>query len=140
VRQLHGRVAEIDVGQSVVQAGAVAELKPGDLAAATLTAMEIQLRDVTESDFPILFEHQCDPVSVRMAAFGTKDSDRDALAARWEKSLSDESTTQKAILVDHTVVGFVASFMREGQLEVTYWIARTHWGRGIATAALSQLL
>ena len=105
-----------------------------------MTGMEIHLRDVIESDFPIFFEHQCDPVSARMAAFGTKDPDRDALAARWRKSLSDTSTFQRAIVVNHAVVGFVASFKREGQLEVTYWIARTHWGRGIATAALSRLL
>ena len=50
------------------------------------------------------------------------------------------STTQKAIVEGGKVVGFVASFMREGQLEVTYWIARSHWGRGVATAALLQLL
>lgn len=102
--------------------------------------MEIELRDVIDGDFAIFFDHQRDPVSARMAAFGAKDPDRDALAARWRKSLSDKSTTQRAIVVNHVVVGFVASFKREGQLEVTYWIARTHWGRGIATAALSRLL
>jgi RimJ/RimL family protein N-acetyltransferase len=75
-----------------------------------------------------------------MAAFGTKDSNTSELAARWRKSLADASTTQKAIIEAGRLVGFVATFMREGQLEVTYWIARSHWGRGIATAALSQLL
>jgi RimJ/RimL family protein N-acetyltransferase len=105
-----------------------------------MTAMEIHLREVIESDFPIFFELQCDPISARMAAFGTKDRDEEAFAARLRKNLSHKSTTHKAIVVDRTVVGFVASFMREGQLEVTYWIARTHWGRGIATAALLQLL
>jgi hypothetical protein len=88
-------------------------------------AMEIELRNVTEDDFSIFFEHQCDPVSAPMAAFGTKDPDRHAFAARWKKGLSDESTTQKAIVADRSVVGFVASFKREGQLEVTYWMART---------------
>jgi RimJ/RimL family protein N-acetyltransferase len=102
--------------------------------------MDIQIRDATESDFPTFFEHQCDPASARMAAFGTRDPDRDELAARWKKSLHDGLTTQKAIIVDGNAVGFVASFMREQQLEVTYWIARSHWGRGIATSALSQLL
>ena len=102
--------------------------------------MDIEIRDVSESDLPIFFEHQRDPVSARMAAFGTTDLDREELAARWKKSLRDGATTQKAIVVDGDVVGFVASFVREGRLEVTYWIARSHWGRGIATSALSQLL
>lgn len=102
--------------------------------------MEIQIRDVIESDFPIFFEHQCDAASARMAAFGTKVRNKSELAARWKKSLTHASTTQKAIVESGNVIGFVANFMRERQLEVTYWIARSHWGRGIATAALSQLL
>jgi len=105
-----------------------------------MVAMEIHLRAVIESDFPIFFEYQCDPVSAWMAAFGTKDLDTDALAARWKQSLADGPTTQRAVVVNGEVVGFVASFVRERQLEVTYWIARFHWGRGIATTALSQLL
>jgi RimJ/RimL family protein N-acetyltransferase len=102
--------------------------------------IEIQIRDVIESDFPIFFEHQSDAASARMAAFGTTDPDKNELAARWKKSLTSASTTPKAIVEGGKVVGFVASFMREGQLEVTYWIARSHWGRGVATAALLQLL
>jgi RimJ/RimL family protein N-acetyltransferase len=102
--------------------------------------IEIRIRDVIESDLPIFFEHQCDAASARMAAFGTKDPNENELAARWKRSLTDTSTTQKAIVEGGNVIGFVASFMREGQVEVTYWIARSHWGRGVATAALSQLL
>jgi hypothetical protein len=37
-------------------------------------AIEIELRDVIESDFPIFFEHQCDAISAHMAGFGTKNS------------------------------------------------------------------
>ena len=102
--------------------------------------LQIQLRDVVESDFPILFEHQRDPVSARMATFGTRDQTPDEFAARWTKSIASGSTTTKVIVLGEQVVGFVASFLREERLEVTYWIARSHWGRGIATAALSQLL
>ena len=34
----------------------------------------------------------------------------------------------------------IASFVLEGDTEVTYWIRRDRWGRGIATAALAELL
>jgi RimJ/RimL family protein N-acetyltransferase len=34
----------------------------------------------------------------------------------------------------------VASFEDAGQLEVTYWLGREFWGRGIATRALAALL
>jgi RimJ/RimL family protein N-acetyltransferase len=102
--------------------------------------IEIELRDVVESDFQIFFEHQRDAEAARMAAFGTRDPAATDLAARWKKSRADASTTQKAIVAAGRVVGFVASFMREGKPQVTYWIARSHWGRGIATSALSQLL
>ena len=102
--------------------------------------VDIKLRDAIESDFPILLEHQRDTASAHMAAFGTKDPNPSELAARWKKSLADASTIQKAIIEAGRLVGFVATFIRDGQLAVTYWIARSHWGRGIATAALSQLL
>lgn len=100
----------------------------------------IELRDVVESDLPVFFGYQRDETSARMAAFGTRDPDASAYAARWRKGLADPSTTHKTIVVDGRVVGFVATFRLEGKLEVTYWIARAHWGRGLATRALSMLL
>jgi RimJ/RimL family protein N-acetyltransferase len=58
---------------------------------------------------------------------------------RWRKALVP-GTTQQAVLVGGEVVGLAATFFLEDKLQVTYWIARAHWGRGIATAALAQLL
>jgi RimJ/RimL family protein N-acetyltransferase len=37
-------------------------------------------------------------------------------------------------------VGQIASFDLEGHREVTYWIGREDWGRGIATRALHAFL
>lgn len=101
---------------------------------------DIELRDVTEDDFAIFFEHQRDEVASRMAAFGTRDPDAGSFAARWAKSRADAGTTQKAIVVAGHVVGFVATFVYDQKLQVTYGVARSHWGRGIASAALSALL
>lgn len=101
---------------------------------------ELQLREVLESDYSVLFAHQRDPVAAWMAGFGTKDSDAGQLAARWERSLADGSTTARTIVENGCVVGFVATFSRDEKPQVTYWIARSHWGRGIATAALLRFL
>lgn len=44
------------------------------------------------------------------------------------------------ILVDDEIVGSIGSYVIEGEAEVTYWIRRDLWGRGIASAALAELL
>ena len=41
---------------------------------------------------------------------------------------------------EREVVGHVAAFEQFGAREVSYWIARPHWGRGIATQALRLFL
>jgi RimJ/RimL family protein N-acetyltransferase len=100
---------------------------------------DVKLRDVVDSDFTAFFALQRDEEAARMAGFGTRDPDAGELAARWSR-VRAEGTTQKAILVGEEVVGFAATFLLEGRPQVTYWVARSHWGRGIATEALSQLL
>jgi len=106
-----------------------------------MEAGDIVLRDVAESDLPILFEHQSDPEASRMAAFVSRDpSDRDAFLAHWKRILSDDTGTMKAILWRGQVCGIVGSFMIGGEPHVTYWIGREFWGNGIATEALSRLL
>ena|SRR5665213_3490220 len=46
----------------------------------------------------------------------------------------------KTIVHGADAIGFVATFLNEGKTEVTYWIGRSHWGRGVATAALGKLI
>ncbi|MFQ5930772.1 MAG: GNAT family N-acetyltransferase [Nitrospiraceae bacterium] len=101
----------------------------------------VLLRDVVESDLPIFFEQQLDPAANQMAAFTAKDpADRDAFTAHWTKIRGDDSVTIRAILFDGDVAGHIASFERFGKPEVTYWIGREFWGKGIATKALSEFL
>ena len=103
--------------------------------------MDIELRPVAPADLPIFFEHERDPVACRMAAFMADDpNDRDAFDAHWQRVLANDTVTVRTILADGAVAGHVASFLREGDLEVTYWVDRAMWGRGIATAALTALL
>ncbi len=101
--------------------------------------IKVTLRDVTAGDLPILFEHQMDPQANRMAAFPARD--RDAFMEHWTtKILGDRSVVAKVIVVDGEVAGNILSFEQSGERKVGYWIGRDHWGRGVATKALSAFL
>ena len=98
----------------------------------------ILLRDVIESDLPIFFEQQLDPVATQMAAFPARD--REAFMAHWTKILADETNILKTILFDGQVAGNIVSWLHSGEREVGYWLGREYWGKGIATRALSTFL
>ena len=102
---------------------------------------DLLLREVREDDLPIFFEQQLDPEANYMAAFTAKNpADRDAFTAHWNKNLGDDTTTNKTILFAGQVVGHIASFERLGKPEVTYWIGKEYWGKGLATRALAEFL
>jgi RimJ/RimL family protein N-acetyltransferase len=98
----------------------------------------VLLRDVVADDLPVLFEDQLDPDAARMAAFTPRD--REAFMAHWTGILGDETLIAKAVVVDGAVAGNVVSFEQSGDRLVGYWIGKRHWGKGIATVALSQFL
>ena len=103
--------------------------------------VRILLRDVAKDDLPVFFEYQQDPLANHMAAFTSKDpADLEAFMAHWARILSDDTVTTKTILLGDQVVGSIGTYVQSGETEVTYWIGREHWGKGIATDALSQLL
>ncbi len=108
-----------------------------------VAAVDVILRDVEAADLPIFFEYMSDPAAVYMAAFTAKNpADRDAFDAHWKKILVDETIVKRTILFEGSVVGSVASFIDPefGKREVTYWIGKEYWGKGIATKALSKFL
>ncbi|KAA0931554.1 GNAT family N-acetyltransferase [Streptomyces apricus] len=101
---------------------------------------DVALRPVHDSDLPVFFRQMNDPESLRMAAFTAADpTDRDAFDAHWKRILAS-SAVNRTILVDGDVVGSAAVYGPPGEREVTYWVDRAYWGRGIATAALRALL
>jgi RimJ/RimL family protein N-acetyltransferase len=102
---------------------------------------DVTLRAVEPSDLDTLFPMMNDPESVRMAAFVSEDfADRERFGALMARVLAAPDVTHRTILSGDQVVGSVASFVVEGDLEVTYWIDRAHWGQGIAGRALQLLL
>jgi RimJ/RimL family protein N-acetyltransferase len=101
----------------------------------------IALRPVADADLDALFEQMRDPESVRMAAFTPADpDDRAAFDAHVARVLSTPGITHRSITCDGRLVGSIAAFVIEGQTEVTYWIDRAAWGRGVASRALELLL
>jgi RimJ/RimL family protein N-acetyltransferase len=52
----------------------------------------------------------------------------------------DPSCVQRVIEADGTIAGTIGSFIIDDRTEVTYWIDRALWGRGIASAALQSFL
>jgi RimJ/RimL family protein N-acetyltransferase len=101
------------------------------------------LRNTTEADVPVFYEHQRDPAATRLAVFPSRDEE--AFAAHWRRVLDDETATNKTatnktIVFDGKVAGYVVCFERDGRKEVGYWLGREFWGRGLATRALSELL
>ena len=99
------------------------------------------LREVRDEDLAVLFEQWADPVAAHMAAFTAPDHvDRDAFERRWTRLRADETVLNRVIVVDDEVAGSIGSWGDPGEREVTYWIGRSYWGKGIATDALTAFL
>lgn len=106
-----------------------------------VTLREVTLREVRDDDLPIFFTQQLDPDANYMAAFTSKDpTDRAAFDAHWRKIRGDSEIVNRTIEVDGQVAGHIASFVQFGEREVSYWLGREYWGRGIATRALTAFL
>ncbi|NEA87365.1 GNAT family N-acetyltransferase [Streptomyces sp. SID7958] len=103
--------------------------------------MDVSLRPVHDSDLPVFFRQMNDPESLHRAAFTPEDpADREAFEAHWARIRASEQVVARTVLGDGDVLGSAAVYGEPGQREVTYWIDRAYWGKGIATAALRALL
>jgi RimJ/RimL family protein N-acetyltransferase len=103
--------------------------------------MELTLREVRDEDLPLLFEQWTDPLAVHMAAFTAPEHmDRDAFERRWSRLRAAETVLVRVIDVDDDIAGTIGSWGDSGEREVTYWIGRSYWGKGIATNALKAFL
>ena len=99
------------------------------------------LREVIDTDLPIFFAQQLDREANWMAAFTAKDpSNREAFNAHWDRIRAESTIIIRTILCDGQVAGSVLSYEDEGRPEVSYWLGREFWGRGIATWALGEFL
>ena len=101
------------------------------------------MRPVEDADLEVLFEQQLDPEANRMAAFTAPNpADRQAFDARWQRIRADDESVARTIVADGEVAGSISRWRDPGLPgpEVTYWLGREHWGKGIATGALGRFL
>lgn len=101
----------------------------------------ISLRKTEPADLEILFRFQLDEEAIYLAAFTPKDpSDKEAYIHKYLKLISDPAINNQVIIADDEIAGSIAKFVMEGDAEITYWLAKKFWGKGIATKALQYFL
>ncbi|PCG84531.1 GNAT family N-acetyltransferase [Streptomyces sp. WZ.A104] len=103
---------------------------------------EISLRAVEDGDLPLFFAWMSDPAATRVAAFTPEDpTDRAAFDAHWARLRAGAGgVVMRTVVADGAVGGHVGAYGTDDDRQVTYWIGRAHWGRGLATAALRAFL
>jgi RimJ/RimL family protein N-acetyltransferase len=99
---------------------------------------EVTIREMLESDWPVLFEYQRDQASSAMA--GVPAREWDAYIAHQRKISADETGLRQTILYDGRIAGDLVSFLHDGRREVGYRVGQQYWGKGIATRALTLFL
>ncbi len=103
--------------------------------------LDIKLRPTEISDLDFLFQFQLDKEGGYLAAFMPKDpTDKFAYLEKYTKLLDDPTVNNQTIFFDNIIVGSIAKFVIEGDTEITYWIDRKFWGKGIATKGLKEFL
>ena len=102
---------------------------------------QVTLRPTQETDLAVLFRFQLNEEAAYLAAFMPKGyTDQAAYLAKYRRFLLDPTIHMQTILVDGVLAGSIAKFELEGNAEITYWLDRGFWGRGVATAALRSFL
>lgn len=106
-----------------------------------MTENKIILLKTEAEDLNTFFQFQLDPEANYLAAFTAKDSgNKEAYLQKYTKFLTEPTITMCTIKVNDIVAGSIAKFVLENEAEITYWIDRKFWGKGIATDALREFL
>ncbi len=103
--------------------------------------IQIELKHTNQKDLETLFLFQLDKDANYLAAFTSKNpSNKDAYIEKWKRLLLNEKVNVRTILLKNKIVGSIAKFEMEGNAEITYWIGKEFWGKGIASIALKKFL
>jgi len=101
----------------------------------------INLRDYKIGDLKFYFEFQRDRTANYTAAFTLKNPDSwTEFRDHWDRILNDDEIIVKSITFNEKVIGNILSFVLDNEREVSYWIDKNYWGRGVATNALKTFL
>lgn len=101
----------------------------------------IELKRTQLEDLEDLFEFQTDERANLMAAFGSKDpKDKSAYIEKWSKIVVNPEMEMHSIFFNEKLVGSVIHFEMMGEVNVSYWIDRNYWDKGIASNSLRIFL
>lgn len=101
----------------------------------------ISLTPTTTTDLTTLFQFQRDEEANYLAAFTSGNpGDKTAYLAKQGQFLNEPTIHMCTIRANGTIVGSIARFFIESDAEITYWLDRRFWGRGMAQTALAEFL
>jgi RimJ/RimL family protein N-acetyltransferase len=99
------------------------------------------LRQTEIDDLEWFFQFQLDKEAIQLAAFTPKDpTDKPAYLTKYSKLLDEPTVNMRTILFDNKIVGSISKFEIDGDAEITYWIDKHFWGKGVTTTALKNFL
>ncbi|MBD7958448.1 GNAT family N-acetyltransferase [Microbacterium sp. Sa4CUA7] len=101
----------------------------------------VELRPLDDDDLDAVFEMMRDRDAVAKEAFTADDPDDRAAFDTWiARERAADDVTLHVVTEDGGFAGTAAAFTVGEDREVSFWIARHAWGRGVATEALRLLV
>jgi ribosomal-protein-alanine N-acetyltransferase len=101
----------------------------------------LRLRNTVPEDIETFFTFQLDEEANHMAAFTQPDPhDKEAYMTKWAKNLANNGISMYTIIYDGQIVGSVLAWPLEGEPQISYWLGKEFWGKGIATQAAKGFL
>lgn len=101
----------------------------------------VTLKPTKLSDLELFFQFQLDVEAIYMAAFTPENpQDKEAYMKKYSRLLQNPTINMKTIFCGNEVAGSISKFEMDGRAEITYWIDKRFWGRGIGTQALHAFL
>lgn len=73
-----------------------------------------------------------------MSAYPAKD--KGEFMRHWEGILKNKAVTARTIIYKKKIAGHIICWKEKYEQRVGYWIGKEFWSRGIASAALAELL